>query len=124
MHPYLYSVPITIGANTGTMIFYPQQCNASDVCGFILFRSPLQGPNYVTAYVRSWIANTFNSVGWVTSATVTYTVLADPNNDNDSDAVSGTFTMNFAYFFTGYGRGRGWHESITGGSGAQLITQD
>jgi hypothetical protein len=126
MHLNVYSLPLTIGGNSGTAWFYPQPCNSYGVCGWILFRPPLEGPNNnPLAIVTSWVPNSFNSIGQVTSATVTYTFQGDPNIDGDTDAGTGSITFNFSYSWGKVGRyAFGWIETITGGSGAQSITQD
>jgi hypothetical protein len=124
MHPQLYSVPVTIGSVSGTMWLYPQTCNSSGNCGFITFRSPLQGPDPVVASVTAWFANTYNTIGQVTSATLNYTLYGDPNSDGDRDTVMGSITFTFSYHFVVCGRYcTGWHETLSG-SGAQSITQD
>jgi hypothetical protein len=111
-----YSVPLTIGGVSGTAWIYPQSNG-----GFILFRLPLEGSNYVTALVTSWTV-TRNSMGQATKTTITYTVQGDPDNDGDTDTVMGSITLNIAWVLGGR-----WHNiaypSITGGFGAQSITQ-
>jgi hypothetical protein len=124
MHPQLSSVPLTIGGVPGTMWLYPQPCNSLGNCGFILFRPPLEGSSYAMASVTGWTANSVNSIGQVTSATLSYTVLGDPNDDGDTDTVMGSITFSFSYYFKACGRYcTGYHEIISG-SGAQSITQN
>jgi hypothetical protein len=113
-----YSVPLTISGVSSTAWIYPQTNG-----GFILFRPNLEGADYVTALVTSWTVNSRNSVGQVTQTTVTFTVQADANGDNDTDTVVGSITFNIAWVLGGR-----WHNiyypMITGGFGAQSITQD
>jgi hypothetical protein len=115
---YCYTVAMTIGANSGTAWVYPQWNG-----GFILFRPNLEGADYVTAMVTSSVCTAHDAVGRTTQLTVTYTLVGDPNDDGDKDAVVGTITFNIAYVLGGR-----WHNLyypvITGGSGAQSITQD
>jgi hypothetical protein len=130
-HPNLYSVPVTVGGATGTMWLYPQACNSSGICGWVFFRSPLEGPNGGFATVTDYYATAFDSQGRPTSLFIAFKITnaapwlpSDPDGDGDVDQVTGSFTINFNYFYTGAGRGRGWHEGITGGSGSQYISQD
>lgn len=119
-----YAVPLTVGTNSGTAWFFPQYTG-----GFILFRPNLEGPNYVTAQVTSTTVNARNAIGQVTQATYTFTVVADPNTDGDSDTMQGMITIDFSYYYSTGGGGRGgggagWYMKIVGGSGQQSITQD
>lgn len=116
-----YSVPLTIGGVAGTA-WVDAQYNG----GFILFRPGLEGPDYVTAEIvpGSWTVLSRNTIGQVTSARIAFVVQADPNSDADTDTVQGSITFNFSYTWTGPGRYAGWHQTITGGFGAQSITQD
>ena len=125
---YCYTIPMTIGGNSGTAIVYPQWNG-----GFILFRPNLQGADYVTALVVRTVVNAQDTAGRTTQLTVTFLLSAsgingtpqspDPNNDGDVDTIVGTITFNIAYVLGGR-----WHNLtypiITGGSGAQSITHD
>jgi hypothetical protein len=119
-----YSVPITVGDASSTAWFFPQGNG-----GFILFRPPTEGDAYVTARVTSTTVNSRNTIGQVTQETITYTVVGDPDGDGDSDTVVGSVTINMTYAYSRGGGGKGgggagWYMTITGGTGAQSITQD
>lgn len=122
-----YSVPLTVGANSGTAWFFPQGSG-----GFIIFRPNLEGADYVEAAVTSSTVNSRNAIGQVTQATYTFVLntpslngsSADPDSDGDADAVIGSITINFAYYYGGYGRNSGWIMKIVGGGGQQSIPQD
>ena len=112
-----YAVPLTIGTNSGTAWFY-----SNGNRGFILFRPSLEGSEYVTAAITSFTVNSRNIIGQATQVTITFTVVADPNADGDQDTVQGSITLNFAYQPLSR---HGWYNvQVTGGSGAQSITQD
>lgn len=125
---YCYTVAMTVGSVSGTAIVYPQWNG-----GFILFRPNLEGPDFVTGLVTSSTVTAHDSIGRTTKLTVTFTISGvgagglaqtpDPNNDGDTDVVVGTITFNIAYVLGGR-----WHNLtypiITGGAGAQSITQD
>ncbi len=121
-----YSVPLTIGNVTGTAWI-----DVQNQAGFILFRPNLEGSNYVEGQITGAFVEAHNAIGQVTRATITFKILvpsangaqADPDNNNDSDGVQGSITLNASYTFGG-GRFSGWACTITGGSGAQSITQD
>jgi len=124
MHPQIYSIPINIGGVSGTMWLYPQNCGPTGNCGFIIFRPLLEGSNYLDAVVTAWYANSYNSIGQVTSATLNYTIQGDPNADGDTDTVMGSITFSFSYSFKVCGRYcTGYHETISG-AGQQSITRD
>jgi hypothetical protein len=109
---------MTIGSNSGT---------AWIATGFILFRPGLEGSGYVEALVTSWTVTQRNAIGRPTQEVITFTitnpsangVAADPDNNDDADAVQGSLTINFSY--SGYGR---YIRATVSGSGAQSITQN
>jgi hypothetical protein len=113
-----YSVPMTIGGNSGTAWVAP---------GFILFRPGLQGSGYVEAVVTSWTISQRNLIGQPTQEVITFTITspsangvsADPDGDGDGDTVQGSLTINFSY--SGHGR---YIQAMVSGSGNQSITQD
>jgi hypothetical protein len=111
-----YTVPMTIGNNTGTAWVYPQGNG-----GFIIFRSPLEGGVNVEATVNTSTVTGKDAVGRTTQLVVTYTVNGDSDGDGDTDTVVGTITFNIIYT-------RGYHNllypSVSDGSGAQSITVD
>ncbi|SRR5579871_848905 len=111
---YCYSLPLTIGGVSGTAWIDVQGQG-----GFILFRPNLEGTGYVTAQITSVTGLQLNKIGQVTSMTVAFQVVADPDNDNDSDTVQGSITIMGLYVYGGSGRIAGWYLTITGGSGTQ-----
>lgn len=115
------NVPVTVGGVQGIVAFNLLQ--PSGQIGFLSFTAGLEGPSYVQGEITSATVNTTNPLGFVTQATITFTIQGDPNEDGDSDVVVGSITLNFTYTFHG-GRGAGWNETITSGSGQQSILQD
>jgi hypothetical protein len=116
---YVYNLPLTIGANTGTAWMDVQGQR-----GFILFRPSLEGSTYIEAQITSWTVNSTNSVGLPLSATVTYWFVTPTNSDNDTDFTQGSITFNYTWQQNPPGFRRGWYVTLTGGSGMQSITQD
>ena len=121
-----YSVPLTIGGVSGTAWFLPN---------YILFRPALEGASYVEAQITSVMTNSVNNIGQVTSATYSFTInapslngsSADPDGNGDADVVQGQITITASYKYgcnSGRGGGCRYVLQITGGSGAQSITQD
>lgn len=112
---YCYNVPVTIGGVQGTMWI--------DSPYFILFRAPLENAtNPATVQITS-VGNFVYQNGLIVQETIAFSGPADPNNDNDSDTVTGQITLNFSYQRR-CGRGCYEYATIMGGSGSQSITQD
>lgn len=107
-----YNVNMTIGGQAGT---------AWVSNSFITFRSPLEGANTVVAQITNKQL-VFNNIGLMVQETVSYMVTADPDNNGDSDTLTGSITINVTYGPPGrYGMRT---VTVTGGSGAQSIAVD
>ena len=113
---YCYNAPVTATINgqsvSGTMtldIFHMSY-------GYVLFVIPGAG---VYAEITAVQVISMNSLGQVTEMKVGFTSQADPDNDGDSDTVSGSVDLSIKWTAYSSGGGRGshnviWRPSISG----------
>ena len=114
---YCYNAPVTVGVNgqtvSGTMtldIFHMSY-------GYVSFSL---GGTYLYAELTAVQIVSMNSLGQVTEMNVAFASQADPDNDGDSDAVTGSLNLKATWTSYSSGGGRGshnviWRPTISGG---------
>jgi hypothetical protein len=89
---YCFGIPLTLNASsvgTAWLDIYPNNT------GFIaLNTTSLHTTVYITGATRIT-----NQIGQTTSITITFTGVADPDNDGDTDNLTGSATFSFNYLY-------------------------
>lgn len=109
-----YAIPVTIpGTPIVTMSLYETEIFFYDTNHALVMGGSLT--RQVTKY---------NSLYQPIQYTISYTVSGDPDENGDTDQIAGGFVMNVTWKKGCGVRWCGWLATVTGGSGAQSVTQD
>jgi hypothetical protein len=107
-------IPVTVaGTPIASMALYESWIIFYDANRNVVQSGPLS--RHVTGY---------NDLYQAVQYTISYTVSGDPDGNADTDQVAGGFVMNVTWRKAAGMRWGGWVATVTGGSGAQSVTQD
>jgi hypothetical protein len=109
-----YGIPVSIaGTPITSMALYESWIIFYDASHNVVQSGPLT--RQVTGY-----DNLYQPVQY----TISYTASGDPDGNADTDQLAGGFVMNVTWRKAIGMRWGGWVATVTGGSGAQSVTQD